>query len=1107
MPVWFPQDRTAGRKLVAQEVRVGFNPVEQHPDFPALEQGVLARWKERDVFARSLVERAGGPLFRFYEGPPTANGRPGVHHVEARMFKDLFPRYLTMKGYRVPRKAGWDCHGIPVEIEVEKALGFTRKQDIEDYGVAEFNDRCRDSVRRYVDEWERLTERIGFWVDTDVAYWTMSTAYVESVWWSLQQLWEADLIYQGHRVVPYCPRCGTALSDHEVAQGYAQAVDPSVYVRLPVLDGPLAEAGASLLIWTTTPWTLISNTAVAIGERIRYVLARAAGDDPEGEAWPAGGDLQGEGRPAGGDLVVVAADLVEAALGEGAEVVREVGVDELRGVHYRGPFTYVDPDDPPAAWRSVTVADFVTTSEGTGLVHMAPAFGEDDMRIGRQLDLPVINPVDLEGRFDERVTDFAGQFVKAADAGIIDNLRERGLLLRAGEYRHTYPFCWRCRTPLLYYAKPSWYIATTRARDDLLAANAGVDWHPAHIRDGRYGDWLTNNVDWSLSRERYWGTPLPLWRCDGCDHVTCVGSLEELGKLAGTDLSQLDPHRPFVDEVVIACPECDGDARRVPEVIDAWYDSGSMPFAQFGYPWQPGSREAFDEAFPADFIAEAIDQTRGWFYSLMAISVLLFEGRNSYQTVLCLGHIVDADGRKMSKSVGNILDPWSLIDASGADALRWLMLTDGSPWLSRRVGTEPLDEVVRRFLLTLWNTYYFFATYARIDGWTPGTGLAPPLAQRPVMDRWVLAELAGTVAVVDRSLEAFDATTAGRALTAFVDDLSNWYVRRSRPRFWAAADAAESDKAAAFSTLHECLVTVTALLAPFTPFLSDELYTNLVCAVDLDAPDSVHLLDFPSVDSTAVDDDLRAAMTAARRIVELGRRARNEARIGVRQPLHRALVTLPAGARAGWPAVAEVVAAELNVKAIELASSDSSQVAGALRYRLKPDFRALGKAFGRRTQVMASAIQSADAASLAPRLLAGEDVEVDVEGEPVAVTAEQARVLEESQTGWQAASDGPYTVAVDVTLDDELRQEGLARELVRALNDLRKRLDLQLSDRVRIRVDADGEVAAALSVHGDAVAGEVLAVAVELGAVDDGERIEVAGHPLDVRLDVVDAPS
>ncbi|MDP9406314.1 MAG: isoleucine--tRNA ligase, partial [Actinomycetota bacterium] len=836
-----------------------FRPVAQQPDFPALERAVLARWRERDVFPRSLAARADGPLFSFFEGPPTGNGRPGVHHVEARVFKDVFPRYRTMKGYRVPRKAGWDCHGIPVELEVEKALGFTRKRDIEDYGVAAFNTRCRESVQRYVSDWNALTERIGFWVDLDDAYWTMATSYVESVWWSLRRLWDEGLIYEGHRVAPYCPRCGTALSDHEVAQGYASAVDPSVYVRFPLVEGSLAEDGASLLIWTTTPWTLLANTAVAVGPRIDYVLARAAGDD-----YP----------------VVVAAELVAAALGEDATVLRDVAVAELEGLHYRAPFDDVAPDAPHPRWHSVLRGDFVTTSEGTGIVHLAPAFGEDDMRVAREHGLPVVNPVDLEGRFDARVREFAGRFVKAADPDIIAALRARGLLLAAGDYTHTYPFCWRCKTPLLYYAKPSWYIATTRAADRLLAANAKVDWHPEHIRDGRYGDWLANNVDWSLSRERYWGTPLPLWRC-ATGHVTCVGSLAELGELAGADLSQLDPHRPYVDEVVVACRDCGTPARRVPEVIDAWYDSGAMPFAQFGYPAVAGSAATLEERFPADFIAEAIDQTRGWFYSLMAVSTLLF-GENSYRTVLCLGHIVDADGRKMSKSVGNVLDPWPLIDTHGADALRWLLLTDGSPWAARRVGTEPLDEVVRKFLLTLWNTAYFFTTYAAIDGWTPAAATPPAVAQRPVMDRWVLAELATTVRVVDNALAAFDATTAGRAIGGFVDDLSNWYVRRSRRRFWAAGDSA--DKQAAFATLHECLVTAAALLAPFTPFLADTLYDHLVRDVDPDAPDSVHLLDFPTPDASAVDDGLRAAMAAARRVVELGRRARNDARIGVRQP-------------------------------------------------------------------------------------------------------------------------------------------------------------------------------------------------------------------------------
>ena len=1054
-------------------------PVDQQPDFPALEQRVLQRWRERRIFERSMQARADGPLFSFFEGPPTANGRPGVHHVESRSFKDIFPRYRTMKGYRVPRKAGWDCHGIPVEIEVEKALGFTRKSDIEAFGVADFNAKCRESVQRYVQDWNALTERIGFWVDLEDAYWTMSTPYVESVWWSLKRLWDEGLIYEGHRVVPYCPRCGTALSDHEVAQGYAQAVDPSVYVRFPLLDGELAEAGASLLIWTTTPWTLISNTAVAIGRDIRYVLARGADDDPP---------------------VVMAAELVEAVLGEGATIERNIEASALLGLHYRGPFEYVAPDEPHEAWRSVTAADFVTTSDGTGIVHMAPAFGEDDMRVAREYGLPVVNPVDLEGRFDERVTDFAGQFVKAADPGIIDALRAAGVLLKAGDYTHTYPFCWRCKTPLLYYAKPSWYIATTQRAAALLAANAGVDWHPEHIREGRYGDWLANNIDWSLSRERYWGTPLPLWRCEA-GHVTCVGSRAELGERVGSDLSALDPHRPFVDEVTFDCPECGQLSRRVPEVIDAWYDSGSMPFAQFGYPHVEGSVELFEERFPADFIAEAIDQTRGWFYSLMAVSTLLFEGANSYRTVLCLGHIVDSDGRKMSKSLGNILDPWELVDTRGADALRWLLLTEGSPWVSRRVGTELLDEVVRKFLLTVWNTYFFFATYALIDQWTPQVSAAPQVAQRAVMDRWILAELATTVASVDAALDGFDSTTAGRAISGFVDNLSNWYVRRSRSRFWAESTGQErsADKDAAFATLHECLVTLAALLAPFTPFVADELYDNLVRNVDPGAPDSVHLLDFPTPDAAAADEALRAAMAGARRIVELGRRARNDARIGVRQPLARALVTLPPSERPAWDDVAGVVASELNVKSMQLAEGRGTTVT----YRLKPNFRALGPAFGKRTPVVARAIEAADAAALAAMLQETGEAGIEVEGEPQTVTAEQVQVIEESQTGWQSASDGPHGLALDLTVDDALRREGLAREAVRALNDLRKRRDLALSDRVNLRLGAAGELAAALREHTAALRSEVLALEVEIVDTADGEVLDLGdGLSVDVVMEV-----
>ncbi|MEX0658400.1 MAG: isoleucine--tRNA ligase [Egibacteraceae bacterium] len=1048
---------------------MGFEPVEQHPDFPALERRVLERWRGEKIFQQSVDARADGPLFRFYEGPPTANGQPGVHHVESRAFKDLFPRYRTMKGYRVPRRGGWDCHGIPVEIAVEKELGFTRKSDIEAFGVAAFNARCRASVTRYVEDWERLTQRIGFWVDTDDAYWTMSTPYVESVWWSLAELWSKGLIYEGHKVVPYCPRCGTALSDHEVALGYDTAVDPSVYVRLPVLEDRLAEEGAALLVWTTTPWTLVSNTAVAIGADIAYVLAR---------------------RPTDDGPLVLAAERVTEVLGEDAEIIRTVSSDELYALHYRAPFDDLD-DEVSDDWHYVTVADFVTIAEGTGLVHLAPAFGADDMAVARTDGLPVVNPVDLEGCFDARVPALAGQFVKAADPAIIEMLRDRGLLVRSGEYTHTYPFCWRCSTPLLYYAKPSWYIATTTVRDRLLEVNSQVDWHPPHIREGRYGDWLRNNVDWSLSRERYWGTPLPLWRCEQCDTVTAVSSLADLGEKAGRDVAGLDPHRPAVDEITIACPACKATAHRVPEVIDAWYDSGSMPFAQMGYPHVEGSTRQFEDAFPADFICEAIDQTRGWFYSLMAVSTLLFDA-NSYRTVLCLGHIVDAEGKKMSKSLGNVLDPWELIESRGADALRWLLLTDGSPWLARRVGPEPLDEVTRKFLLTLWNTYYFFATYARIDGWEPASSQAPPVGERQVLDRWVLAELAEVVRVVDRSLDGFDATTAGRAIAVFVDDLSNWYVRRSRQRFWTADDvtsAPGADKDAAFSTLHECLVTLAALVAPFIPFLADELYGNLVGAVDPHAPASVHLLDFPTVDERAVDDGLRAAMGAARRTVELGRRARNDAKVGLRQPLRQALVTVPADVRETWPTVAGVVADELNVK--HLGVPDSRD--GLVTHRVKPNFRALGPDFGKRTPAVAAAIEAADPAILAAALAETGEAEVLVDGAPVRVTAEQAQVHEESARGWQVSSDGPFSIALDLALDDELRREGLAREWIRALNDLRKQAGLAFDDRIELEVAAEGEPAAALDEHAAGIASEVLAVSLRRGTAEGGQALSLSG--------------
>jgi isoleucyl-tRNA synthetase len=1051
---------------------VTFDPVPQRPDLPALEERVLELWRTGEVFRRTLERTEGNPPFRFYEGPPTANGKPGVHHVEARVFKDIFPRFRAMKGEHVQRKGGWDCHGIPVELEVERQLGLSSKRQIEDYGVAGFNAKCRESVTRYVQDFTDLTERIGYWVDTDNAYWTMSSEYVESVWWSLKTLWDKGLIYQDRRVVPYCPRCGTALSDHEVAQGYRETDDPSIFVRFPLLTGPLA--GASLLIWTTMPWTLVPATAAVISEKIDYVLAT--------------------GGRAGDQQVVLAAERVTAVLGEDARVLREVTVAELAGSRYQAPFDLVgpgspsDPEGDPATWRYVVVDDFVEVAQGTGVVHIGAAFGEDDWRVSRDNGMPVVVPVDGEGRFDQRCGPYAGMFIRDADAHIIDDLRAAGLLLAEGVHRHTFPFCWRCSTPLFYFAKPSWFIATTRLKEKFLTDNAQVDWRPPHIRDGRYGDWLAGNVDWALSRERYWGTPLPLWRCDGCEEIVAVGSRAELGELAGRDLSDLDPHRPHVDEITFGCRGCHGEMRRVPEVIDAWYDSGSMPFAQFGYPHVPGSEERFTAAYPADYICEAIDQTRGWFYSLQAVGTMLF-GETSYRRSLCLGHIVDENGRKMSKSAGNVLDPWKLVGQYGADALRWVLLVEGNPWQSRRVSDRILEEATRRILLTLWNIHYFFVTYARLTGWTPDRA-APPPEQRPVLDRHILAELADTTATVDAALGDFDVTAAGRRLAAFIDDLSNWYVRCSRDRFGSNAD----DSDAAFATLHTCLTTLSRLLAPITPFVAEILYQDLVRAVDPEAPISVHLTEFPEADRAAIDEGLRAVVAGARRLVTLGREARSTTGLGVRQPLRQAIVAFPSELRERFGEVTGVIAAELNVKRIEPADAGS----GPVSYSVKPNFRALGATFGKRTQAVAAAIREADPEAVARAVRAGTGVELDAGGEAVTLTAEHVQVSEVPAVGWQVSRDDAYSVALDVTVDRRLRREGLARELIRLTNDLRKRRGLGFADRVvvviAVKDDPDGEIAATLAEHADAVCRSVVADEVRTGEVaDSAEPLALGG--------------
>jgi isoleucyl-tRNA synthetase len=1003
-------------------------------DLPALEHQVLARWDAGKIFERSLDQTAAGEPWVFYEGPPTANGKPGTHHVEARVFKDLFPRFKTMQGRHVPRRAGWDCHGLPVELAVEKELGFSGKGDIETYGVAEFNAKCRESVLRHVDEFERMTRRMGYWCDMGDAYKTMDTAYVESVWWSLKQIADKGLLVEDHRVAPYCPRCGTGLSDHEVAQGYQMVTDPSVYVRFPVTSGPLQELGAALLVWTTTPWTLVSNTAVAVHPDVTYVAARRSSKD-------------------GGDEVLVVAEPLLHKLGDHVEVLQRMQGRELEHTTYKRPFDLLDI---PGA-HYVGLADYVTIEDGTGLVHQSPAFGAEDLEVARRYGLPVVNPVRPDGTFQEDLPLIGGLFFKKADPLLVKDLEERGLLFLSQPYEHNYPHCWRCDTALLYYALPSWYIKTTAIKDRLIEENARTDWHPETIKTGRYGDWLDNNVDWALSRNRYWGTPLPVWRCtEDATHWRAVGSLAELGELAGQDLSALDPHRPYVDDVVVPCVTCGAESRRVPEVIDGWYDSGSMPFAQVGYPWS-----GVEPAYPAQFICEAIDQTRGWFYTLMAVGTLVFD-RSSYETVLCLGHLVDKNGRKMSKHLGNVLDPFDLMERHGADAVRWFMLCGGSPWSSRRVSHEAMDEGVRKVLLTYWNTAAFLTLYADANNWQPYTG---PTGKPALLDRWALSQVHTTAREVTAALEEFDSLRAGRALATCIDDLSNWYVRTSRRRFW------DGDPAA-LATLHECLYVVTLLLAPFTPFVTDEIWDALF-APSTELPESVHLASWPRIGGELVDDALARDVALVRRLVDLGRAARAESKTKTRQPLARALVSAQ-----GWEALpAELqalVAAELNVVTLERLSGDLVDVA------VKANFRVLGKRFGKRTQAVADAIHAADATTLASALAGGAAI-VTLDGEQLELSAEEVIVTETPRTGWAVASGQGETVALDLEITPELRRAGLVRDVVRLVQDGRKSTGLEVSDRIELWWRADGELAEAVREGSSRLAEEVLAVTVTEG--------------------------
>jgi isoleucyl-tRNA synthetase len=1069
--------------------------VDPQQELPALELEILERWRERDVFAESLRRREGAKQWVFYEGPPTANGPPGSHHVLSRVFKDIYPRFQTMRGYRVERKGGWDCHGLPVEIAVEQELGIHHKSEIEEYGIAEFNAKCRESVFRFLEDWNRLTERIGFWIDLEHAYRTLDEPYIESVWWALAQIDARGLLYEGRKVVPYCPRCETTLSSHEVALGYKDVVDPSVFLKLPVMNGE-----ERLLVWTTTPWTLPGNVAVAVSPTATYVKAHV-----------------------NDDYLVLAEARVEPVLGEGVQIVeRFSGVDLVdRYRSYQGPiFAAADREPGPLP---IVADEFVTTEDGTGIVHLAPAFGEDDYRVAAASPLvpfdptradTLYNPVRPDGTYDARVLSRDGgsyedRFVKdaALTAELIEDLRARGLLLRVEDYEHSYPHCWRCGTPLLYYAKPSWYIATSRLRDELLAGNETVNWHPPHVKHGRFGDWLKNNVDWALSRERYWGTPLPVWRC-ARGHVHVVGSFAELAERSGAELN--DHHRPYVDDASFPCPhaadgdgasECGEPMRRVPEVIDVWFDSGAMPFAQQHFPFE--HQDTFEEHFPADFVCEAQDQTRGWFYSLLAISTLMSWGA-PYRNVVCLGLILDEDGQKMSKSKGNTVEPWQVLDTYGADAFRWYFFTSKQPWDGYRFSADTIGEGVRLFLKQLWSTYYFYVLYAHASAIAlteapaePDAGAAGPDAgegpgasadHRPDaasgegpdadLDRWALSRTAATVELVAERLDAYDATTAGRAIASLVDELSNWYVRRSRRRFW-------DGERAAFETLRTCLLTIAKLLAPFCPFVADEIYDNLDGELA-----SVHLCDFPTAAELAPrDEDLELAMALARETVRLGLGARGQAKIKVRQPLGEAVVVADGREREAIERLADIVREELNVHSVRFVAA--ADELGS--YEIKPNYRALGPLFGSNMPLAADAIAALDPSHVATALREGRPIGITVAGRDHTLTADDLLLSMRAPDGYTVEREGAHAVALDLTIDDELRREGRAREIVHAVQNARKSAGLRVEDRIELSLAGDSALIEAAQIHRDYIARETLAVRLDF-AGDAAIEGDAGGH-------------
>ena len=1035
-----------------------YKKVDTSLNFVEREKEIIAFWKENDIFEKSVKKNEGGEEFSFFDGPPTANGKPHIGHILTRVMKDIIPRYQTMKGKHVLRKAGWDTHGLPVELEVEKSLGMDGKQDIEKYGIEPFIKKCKESVWKYTDEWRKMSDRVGYWVDMDNPYVTYHDDYIESVWWALKEIHKKGLLYKGHKIVPYCPRCGTALSSHEVAQGYKDVKETSVVARFRVKG----RENTYILAWTTTPWTLPSNVALCMNPDETYV------------------EIEADGA-----RYIMAEALVPNFFETYTLIEKRTG-KEYEGTEYEPLFSYSAGSFREKAFY-VVCDTYVTLTDGTGVVHIAPAFGEDDYKVGRRYNLPVVQLVNERGCFDERCPELNGLFAKKADKVILDMLEEKGLLFKKLPFEHSYPFCWRCDTPLLYYARSSWFIEVTKVKEHLIAANRSVNWMPETIKEGRMGNFLENVIDWGLSRDRYWGTPLPVWVCPDCGAIEVIGSKAELKEKCGVK-GDIELHRPYLDELTCACPKCGGKMKRTPEVIDCWFDSGSMPFAQYHYPFE--NKDLFEETFPADFISEAVDQTRGWFYTLLAISTILFD-RAPFKNCIVLGHVNDKDGVKMSKHKGNVVDPWSVLDKQGADAVRWYFYTNSAPWIPSRFGAEAVSEVQRKFQGTLWNTYAFFTLYAEIDKYDPSK-YDLKKCRLSLMDKWVLSKLNTLVRNVDQMLAAYNITDSARAIQDFSDVLSNWYVRRGRDRYWGSEMT--EDKAAAYTTLYTVLVTLAKVAAPYTPFMAEMMYQNLVPAFFPSAPQSVHLYDFPAADESFIDPALEKGMADVLDVVALGRAARNSGSVKNRQPLSEMLVASnrPLSIEGELMAVA---LDELNVKKMTFVTDGASLV----RYELKPQLRTLGPKYGKKLKAITAFLANCDGAEVVSAVRTNGSYSVELEGEQIVLLEEDLQIFTQSAAGYATAVGGGITVALNTQLSEELLDEGTERELVSKIQTMRKEAGFEVTDRIAVYFTAAGRAEKMLKKGG--IAADVLAVSIAEGSAEGFSRtLDVNGDSVTLTL-------